>query len=164
MHNHCFIFFYWLWKNFSCQFVKWRKKILFKIINKYLIFSVISTKPCQQILIPSFRLLLIIIFLSGYELSRNQIIFIKLNFRIQIEVNGEPQHWWEGWQYLLVRRTKNARRAPFYIISAGNAVLMITVIILHDICDNNPNCSSSFTKVSSYGTVPIIFLISYRLQ
>jgi hypothetical protein len=45
-------------------------------------------------------------------------------------------------------RTKNARRAPFYIISAGNAVLMITVIILHDICDNNPNCSSSFTKVN----------------
>lgn len=46
-------------------------------------------------------------------------------------------------------KTKNARRAPFYIISAGNAVLMITVIILHDICDNSPDCSTSFTKLDS---------------
>ncbi len=44
-------------------------------------------------------------------------------------------------------RTKNARRAPFYIISAGNAVLMTVVIILHDICDNSPTCVRSFAKV-----------------
>jgi len=44
-------------------------------------------------------------------------------------------------------KTKNIRRAPFYILSIGNAVLMIVVMILHDLCDYNHNCSHSFTKV-----------------
>jgi len=44
-------------------------------------------------------------------------------------------------------KTKNIRRAPFYILSIGNAVLMIVVMILHDLCDYNNNCSHSFTKV-----------------
>jgi len=44
-------------------------------------------------------------------------------------------------------RTKNIRRAPFYILSVGNAVLMIVVMILHDISDNNPNINHNFTKV-----------------
>merc|ERR1740131_807470 len=44
-------------------------------------------------------------------------------------------------------RTKNIRRAPFYILSVGNAVLMIVVMILHDLCDNNTSCSATFTKV-----------------
>ena len=45
-------------------------------------------------------------------------------------------------------QTKNIRRAPFYILSIGNAVLMIVVMILHDLCDYNHNCSHSFTKVT----------------
>eukprot|EP00091_Calanus_sinicus_P023512 TRINITY_DN7986_c0_g1_i2.p1 TRINITY_DN7986_c0_g1~~TRINITY_DN7986_c0_g1_i2.p1 ORF type:complete len:252 (+),score=63.57 TRINITY_DN7986_c0_g1_i2:136-891(+) len=44
-------------------------------------------------------------------------------------------------------RTKNIRRAPFYILSVGNAVLMIVVMILHDLCDSNSSCSHTFTKV-----------------
>merc|ERR1719430_29715 len=44
-------------------------------------------------------------------------------------------------------KTKNIRRAPFYILSVGNAVLMIVVMILHDLCDNNQHCSRTFTKV-----------------
>ena len=46
-------------------------------------------------------------------------------------------------------KTKNIRRAPFYILSVGNAVLMIVVMILHDLCDNNTSCSATFTKVQS---------------
>lgn len=44
-------------------------------------------------------------------------------------------------------KTKNIRRAPFYILSIGNAVLMIVVMILHDLCDSNKQCSHTFTKV-----------------
>jgi len=44
-------------------------------------------------------------------------------------------------------RTKNIRRAPFYILSVGNAVLMIVVMILHDLCDSNNSCTHTFTKV-----------------
>eukprot|EP00092_Neocalanus_flemingeri_P012944 GFUD01013943.1.p1 GENE.GFUD01013943.1~~GFUD01013943.1.p1 ORF type:complete len:249 (+),score=64.58 GFUD01013943.1:116-862(+) len=44
-------------------------------------------------------------------------------------------------------RTKNIRRAPFYILSVGNAVLMIVVMILHDLCDSDKSCSHTFTKV-----------------
>merc|ERR1712228_256142 len=44
-------------------------------------------------------------------------------------------------------RTKNIRRAPFYILSVGNAVLMIVVMILHDLCDGGKGCSHTFTKV-----------------
>jgi len=44
-------------------------------------------------------------------------------------------------------KTKNIRRAPFYLVSAGNFVLMLVVIILHDLCDDNKACSHSFTKV-----------------
>merc|ERR1719228_3019426 len=44
-------------------------------------------------------------------------------------------------------RTKNIRRAPFYILSVGNAVLMIVVMILHDLCDSGDGCSHTFTKV-----------------
>jgi len=44
-------------------------------------------------------------------------------------------------------KTKNVRRAPFYILSIGNAVLMIVVMILHDLCDSNKKCSHTLTKV-----------------
>jgi len=44
-------------------------------------------------------------------------------------------------------KTKNIRRAPFYLVSAGNFVLMLIVIILHDLCDNDQSCSHTFTKV-----------------
>jgi len=44
-------------------------------------------------------------------------------------------------------KTKNVRRAPFYILSIGNAILMIVVMVLHDLCDSNQKCSHTFTKV-----------------
>merc|ERR1712025_903527 len=44
-------------------------------------------------------------------------------------------------------KTKNVRRAPFYILSIGNAVLMIVVMVLHDLCDSSRECSRTFTKV-----------------
>jgi len=44
-------------------------------------------------------------------------------------------------------RTKNIRRAPFYILSVGNAVLMIVVMILHDLCEDEHMCSHTFSKV-----------------
>jgi len=45
-------------------------------------------------------------------------------------------------------RTKNIRRAPFYILSVGNATLMIVVMILHDLCDSGGSgCSHTFSKV-----------------
>lgn len=43
-------------------------------------------------------------------------------------------------------KTKNIRRAPFYILSVGNAVLMIVVMILHDLCDTK-DCKGAFSKV-----------------
>lgn len=44
--------------------------------------------------------------------------------------------------------TKNIRRAPFYIVSFGNAVLLITVTALHDYCDKDTSmCYNKFTKV-----------------
>ena len=58
--------------------------------------------------------------------------------------------------------TKNRRRIPFYILSIGNAImlpiltnpnqgnaiLMIVVMILHDLCDSNDNnCIHAFSKV-----------------
>jgi len=51
----------------------------------------------------------------------------------------------EGYLEFYVR-TKNIRRAPFYILSVGNAVLMIVVMILHDLCDS-VQCDHTFTKV-----------------
>lgn len=42
--------------------------------------------------------------------------------------------------------TKNKRRTPFYLISIGNAVLLITVTALNDYCDDN-HCKDKFTKV-----------------
>ena len=45
-------------------------------------------------------------------------------------------------------KTKNVRRAPFYILSIGNAVLMIVVMILHDLCDSSRECRHTFTKVN----------------
>jgi len=44
-------------------------------------------------------------------------------------------------------KTKNVRRAPFYILSIGNAVLMIVVMILHDLCDSSKQCRHTFTKI-----------------
>lgn len=47
--------------------------------------------------------------------------------------------------------TKNLRRTPFYMVSIGNAVLLLTVTALHDYCDHGPdgvdNCPDKFTKV-----------------
>ena len=45
-------------------------------------------------------------------------------------------------------RTKNLRRAPFYILSVGNALLMMAVVILNDFCDSSYSCLHTFTKVS----------------
>jgi hypothetical protein len=44
-------------------------------------------------------------------------------------------------------RTKNIRRAPFYILSVGNAALMLVVVILHDLCDTDSSCRNATTKV-----------------
>lgn len=46
-------------------------------------------------------------------------------------------------------QTKNIRRTPFYIISFGNAILLIAVTALHDYCDNNADasCEDKETKV-----------------
>jgi len=44
-------------------------------------------------------------------------------------------------------RTKNLRRAPFYILSVGNALLMMAVVILNDFCDSSYSCLHTFTKV-----------------
>ena len=44
--------------------------------------------------------------------------------------------------------TKNLRRTPFYMVSIGNAVLLLTVTALHDYCDHETNnCPDKFTKV-----------------
>lgn len=44
--------------------------------------------------------------------------------------------------------TKNMRRTPFYIVSFGNAVLLITITVLHDYCDPD-KCDehNKYTKV-----------------
>jgi len=44
-------------------------------------------------------------------------------------------------------QTKNLRRAPFYILSVGNALLMMAVVILNDFCDSSYSCLHTFTKV-----------------
>ena len=86
----------------------------------------------------------------------------------QVQAHGLPRVLRQG-QYSHVKsanfiylnfQTKNIRRAPFYILSIGNAVLMIVVMILHDLCDYNNNCSHSFTKVTPVTCEWIIIMIS----
>ncbi|TRY69233.1 hypothetical protein TCAL_13327 [Tigriopus californicus] len=43
-------------------------------------------------------------------------------------------------------QTKNIRRTPFYLVSIGNAVLLITVTALHDYCDPD-QCPDKMMKV-----------------
>ena len=45
--------------------------------------------------------------------------------------------------------TKNIRRAPFYIVSVGNFVLLMVMTILHDYCDPDQanRCKDRFMKV-----------------
>merc|ERR1711862_869512 len=40
--------------------------------------------------------------------------------------------------------TKNLRRSPFYITSAGNAILLLSSTILNDSCGTDPNCERSY--------------------
>ena len=47
-------------------------------------------------------------------------------------------------------KTKNLRRTPFYIISFGNAVLLVAAVALEDYCDNNASdhsCEYKETKI-----------------
>jgi len=46
-------------------------------------------------------------------------------------------------------KTKNIRRAPFYLVSVGNFTLLIVMTILHDYCGYTENCHSGnrFMKV-----------------
>ena len=60
----------------------------------------------------------------------------------------------QNWFFILTQgyldfyvRTKNLRRAPFYILSVGNALLMMAVVILNDFCDSSYSCLHTFTKV-----------------
>ena len=45
--------------------------------------------------------------------------------------------------------TKNLRRTPFYIISFGNAILLVVITALNDYCNNNQDaaCNDKGTKV-----------------
>ena len=45
------------------------------------------------------------------------------------------------------------------ILQVGNAVLMIVVMILHDLCDGGKGCSHTFTKVD-YLRSDLLFMIS----
>ena len=72
--------------------------------------------------------------------------------RLQVSVYWSLSLFCSYWSFLqgyleFYIKTKNIRRAPFYILSIGNAVLMIVVMILHDLCDSNKQCSHTFTKV-----------------
>jgi len=49
-------------------------------------------------------------------------------------------------------KTRNLRRTPFYIVSFGNAVLLVTAVALEDYCDNNSedhSCDYKETKVET---------------
>merc|ERR1712018_295180 len=48
-------------------------------------------------------------------------------------------------------RTKNLRRTPFYIISFGNAILLLTVTAIHDKCDHSkdPSCQDKEAKIEA---------------
>ena len=39
------------------------------------------------------------------------------------------------------------RRAPFYIVSVGNALILLTVTVLHDYCDAFTCQSNKFTDI-----------------
>ena len=43
--------------------------------------------------------------------------------------------------------TKNIRRAPFYLVSVGNFMLLMVMTILNNYCDNADNCTDRFMKV-----------------
>ena len=43
--------------------------------------------------------------------------------------------------------TKNIRRAPFYLVSVGNFMLLAATTVLHDYCDKNGNCTNRFMQV-----------------
>ena len=45
------------------------------------------------------------------------------------------------------------------MLQVGNAVLMIVVMILHDLCDGGKGCSHTFTKVD-YLRSDLLFTIS----
>jgi hypothetical protein len=40
-------------------------------------------------------------------------------------------------------QTKNLRRSPFYIISAGNVILLVTDKVLYESCDAKPDCMAA---------------------
>lgn len=44
-------------------------------------------------------------------------------------------------------KTKNIRRAPFYLVSVGNFMLLIVMTILHDYCGYEDKCQDRFMKV-----------------
>lgn len=44
-------------------------------------------------------------------------------------------------------KTKNIRRAPFYLVSVGNFGLLIVMTILHDYCGYGEKCQDRFMKV-----------------
>ena len=48
-------------------------------------------------------------------------------------------------------RTKNLRRTPFYIVSFGNAILLLTVTAIHDHCDHSqdPSCQNKEAKIEA---------------
>ena len=99
---------------------------------------------------------LLIFFISTYRVqipSNEDLWTIKPIFKNGFEVITQHRKRFvrEGaiYTFLLKNvffRTKNVRRTPFYLVSAGNAVLMFVVVLLHDLCDNHPTCSH-FTKV-----------------
>ena len=42
---------------------------------------------------------------------------------------------------------KNVRRAPFYLVSVGNALILTTSTVLHDYCDKYVCTSNKFTNI-----------------
>jgi hypothetical protein len=52
----------------------------------------------------------------------------------------------QGYIELYVK-TKNIFRAPFYILSVGNAVLIIVVMVFYDLCGRNNSYNHTTTTV-----------------
>ena len=48
---------------------------------------------------------------------------------------------------LLFFLQKNVRRAPFYLVSVGNALILATSTVLHDYCDKFVYTSNKFTNI-----------------
>ena len=157
---------------------RWLKSLLWLMNEKWLLYTNLSVSLYTACLLrpqpQRERLAWTWCLLSPYLRPHHLLgrLFVHRPFLVplssQIETTGQGsltfgQHCYQlclqGYLDFYVK-TKNLRRAPFYILSVGNAVLMMVTVILNDFCDTSFDCLHSLTKVKLF----ILYLPPSRIM